>query len=86
MATNGNINEWRVVEFDTENEVQNFYTFTKTKFVRYVYINEGTGTLNPQHKFLPFMHDYTRLWTDKDLYEYFNLTPEEISIIESEIQ
>ena len=24
-------------------------------------------------------------WTDKDLYEYFNLTPEEISIIESEI-
>ena len=86
MATNGNINEWRVVGFDTENEAQNFYTFTKTKFVRYVYINEGTGTLNPQHKFLPFMHDYTRLWTDKDLYEYFSLTPEEIAIIESEIQ
>ena len=86
MATNGNINEWRVVEFDTENEVQNFYTFTKTKFVRYIYINEGTGTLNPQHKFLPFMHDYTHAWTDKDLYEYFNLTPEEISTIESEIQ
>ena len=86
MATNGNINEWRVVEFDTEGEIQNFYTFTKTKFVRYVYINEGTGTLNPQHKFLPFMHDYTHPWTDEDLYKYFELTDDEIKIIEDEIK
>lgn len=35
---------------------------------------------------LPFMPTYTHPWTDKDLYEYFNLTPEEIAIIESEIQ
>lgn len=85
MATNGNINEWRIIEFDTENEVENFYNFTKTKFVRYVYLNEGTGTLNPQPKFLPFMQDYTHEWTDEMLYKHFNLTPEEIAIIESEI-
>ena len=33
-----------------------------------------------------FMHDYTHPWTDDDLYKYFNLTPEEIAIIESEIK
>ena len=86
MATNGNINEWRIIEFDTENEVENFYNFTKTKFIRYIYLNEGTGTLTPQHKFLPFMHDYTHPWTDEDLYKYFELTDDEIRIIEDEIK
>ena len=86
MATNGNINEWRIVEFDTENEAQNFYTFTKTKFVRYIYLNEGTGTLNPQPKFLPWLGDYTHPWTDEMLYKYFNLSDDEIRIIESEIK
>ena len=35
-------------------------------------------------QFVPALPDYTHMWADKDLYEYFNLTPEEISIIESE--
>jgi hypothetical protein len=49
--------------------VQNFYDFTKTNFVRYVYINEGAGRLSPQPKFLPFMPTYTHPWTDSELYK-----------------
>ena len=37
-------------------------------------------------KFLPFMHDYTHPWTDEDLYKYFNLSEDEIKIIEDEIK
>ena len=35
---------------------------------------------------LPWLGDYTHMWTDEDLYKYFNLTPEEIAIIEDEIK
>ena len=41
-------------------------------------------TLNPG--LLPWLGDYTHEWTDEMLYEYFNLTPEEIAAIESEIK
>ena len=34
---------------------------------------------------LPFLPTYKKPWTDADLYEYFNLTPEEVNIIEKEI-
>lgn len=84
-ATNGNINEWRIAEFDTENEVQNFYDFTKTNFVRYIYINEGAGRLSPQLKFLPFMPTYTHPWNDSELYKYFDLTEDEVKKIEKEM-
>ena len=32
-----------------------------------------------------WLPDYAHPWTDEMLYEYFNLTPEEIATIESEI-
>ena len=37
-------------------------------------------------RFLPFMPTYTHPWTDKDLYDFFELTPEEVNIIENEIK
>ena len=40
--------------------------------------------LNP--KLLPWLYDYTHPWTDEMLYEYFNLTPEEIKEIENEFK
>jgi hypothetical protein len=35
---------------------------------------------------LPFLPTYKKQWDDKQLYEYFNLTPEEIKIIEEEMK
>ena len=37
-------------------------------------------------EYAPWLGDYTHPWTDDDLYKYFNLTPEEIAIIEDEIK
>ena len=37
-------------------------------------------------QFLPWLGDYTRPWTDEDLYKYFNLSDDEIAVIESEIK
>lgn len=36
--------------------------------------------------YLPFMSTYTHPWTDEMLYKYFDLTQEEINIIENEIK
>ena len=73
------------VKFNTTNEAQNFYDSFFTSFYTWLcnitHINQN---LNPG--LLPWLGDYTRPWTDKDLYEYFDLTLEEIAIIESEIK
>ena len=71
--------------FATEEESINFFNSLCTKFYRF--INKCIKfDMNVPWEYAPWMTDYTHEWTDKDLYEYFNLTPEEISIIESEIQ
>ena len=73
------------IKFNTQEEAVNFENSTKTRFHRYMISKMKTDAHFP-FKFVPWLGDYTRSWTDKDLYEYFNLTPEEIAIIESEIQ
>ena len=73
------------IKFNTVVEAQNFYDSFFTKFYTWMCnITKAQQHLNPG--LLPWLGDYTHPWTDKDLYEYFNLTPEEINIIESEIQ
>ena len=73
------------IKFNTVVEAQNFYDSFFTKFYTWMCnITKAQQHLNPG--LLPWLGDYTHPWTDKDLYEYFNLTPEEIAIIESEIK
>lgn len=35
---------------------------------------------------LPYLNDYTHPWTDEMLYKYFDLTQEEIDLIEKEMK
>ena len=73
------------VKFDTAVEAQNFYDSFFTKIYTWMCnITRMLQILNPG--LLPWLGDYTYPWTDKDLYEYFGLTPEEIAIIESEMK
>ena len=37
-------------------------------------------------QYAPWLGDYTHKWTDGDLYKYFELTDDEIAIIEDEIK
>ena len=73
------------IKFDSEQEAVNFEQSTKTKFHKYLVSNIKTGQNFP-FKFLPFMSTYTHPWTDEMLYEYFNLTEDEVKEIEQEIK
>ena len=72
------------LKFDTEDEAKNFEAYTKTKFFRYIFSKEKVGDATPTR--LPYMPTYTHPWTDEMLYEYFDLTPEQVNIIEQDIK
>ena len=82
MATNGNPLTWPCVEFDTKQEAENFYEFTKTKFFKYIYKEEMVD-VNVHPDKLPFMPTFTKHWNNDEIYEYYNLTNDEIEIIEN---
>ena len=84
-SVNGDVTKWPFVWFDSEEEVKNFYNFTWTKFFRYC-LKKMTVDVNVHPQFLPFLPTYKKQWDDKQLYEYFNLTPEERKIIEEEMK
>ena len=69
------------IKFDTEAEAYNFQAYTKTKFFKYIYSTMKTDQ-NVPLKYLPFMPTYAHPWTDEMLYNYFNLTSEEVKEIE----
>ena len=73
------------IYFNTVDEAKNFIDWSNTKTIKYFVKQLIVGqTICTQ--FLPFMHDYTRQWTDEDLYKYFELTDDEINIIDDEIK
>ena len=73
------------IRFNTVNEAQNFYNSFFTKFYTWLCnITKMQQHLTPN--LLPWLGDYTHPWTDEDLYKYFNLSEDEIRIIESEIK
>ena len=78
-ATNTNI------KFTTREERDNFYDSWNTKTLRWMF-NAMKVDVNVHSNLLPWLGDYTRTWTDEDLYKYFNLSDDEIKIIESEIK
>ena len=73
------------IKFDTENEAQNFINvMSNSKLGRYYYDKMCCDVhIYPQF-FIKL--DYTHPWTDEQLYDYFELTPEEKKIIEDEIR
>lgn len=73
------------IKFNSREERDNFYDSYNTKTLRYLFSVTKTSAYN-NVSFLPWLGNYTRPWTDKDLYEYFDLTPEEIEEIESTVQ
>jgi site-specific DNA-methyltransferase (adenine-specific) len=73
--------------FDSENEAQNLYGYIKTKFARFL-ITQLTSTqhlFKANFAFIP-LQDFTKSWTDAELYAKYGLTNEEIFFIESTIK
>ena len=73
--------------FDTQEECINMLQYLKTKFVRaLVAMVTATQHMSKANfRFVP-LQDFTRPWTDTDLYAKYNLTDDEIQFIESMIK
>ena len=73
--------------FDTEKEANNMAKYLRTKFARFL-IGQKVVT---QHitkacfSFVP-VQDFTKSWTDEELYSMYRLTSEEIAFIDSMIK
>lgn len=72
----------RFVEFETLDECENFYKFLFSKIMIYINV-KCKFTMDNLFQFCPFL-DYKYEWTDKQLYELFGLTDEEINEVENE--
>ena len=70
------------VNFKTEDESINFFNSLQTKFYKFINVCIKRDMEIPW-KYAPWLGDYTHPWTDEDLYKYFELTNDEIKIIET---
>ena len=73
--------------FDSEEEAKNFIIYLKTKFFRSLVLSIKISQHAPSktYRFVP-MQDFTKPWTDAELYKKYSLTDEEIAFIESMIK
>ena len=72
---------------ERETEVENFYKYLQTKFTRFL-ILQALSSINlskERYGFVP-QQDFSKAWTDAELYEKYGLTDEEIAFIESMIK
>ena len=73
--------------FINNEEAVNFVTYIKTKFVRILIasIKLTQDCLSGVFRFVP-LQDFSKPWTDEELYKKYNLTEDEIAFIESMIK
>ena len=72
---------------ETEEEITNIYNYLKTKFVRFLIGQVATTQHLSKQSFawVPIL-DFTKPWSDMELYIKYELTPEEVAYIESTIK
>ena len=75
-STRGTTEGSLIVEFETETETRNFYSFCNMDLVCYITALTTIGR-HFQLNYIPYVRDYTREWTDKDLYDFYGITEEE---------
>ena len=73
--------------FNRKEEAKNFETYLKTKFFRLLVSASKISQETPSkvYRFVP-IQDFTKPWTDAELYAKYNLTAEEVAFIEAMIK
>lgn len=73
--------------FDSKVYTENVISYMKTKFFRFLVLLLKSTPQTPRkvYSFVPFQ-DFSKPWTDQELYEKYNLNREEIDFIESMIK
>ena len=79
-----------IASFNTESERESFISYIDTKLVRYL-LNARVSAysnmyINEVWKFIPDQGNLDHIFTDAELYQKYDLTPDEIAIIESVIK
>ncbi len=71
----------------SKEECENIITYIKTKFFRYLVSVKKKTQNGPRgvYQFVP-LQDFSKPWTDEELYKKYNLNQEEIDFIESMIR
>lgn len=73
--------------FDNRASAENLCQYVKTKFFRFLLLQALTSINISKDKFLFVpMQDFSKPWTDEELYKKYNLSQEEIGFIESMIK
>lgn len=73
--------------FNSQKEAENYLSYLKTSFVRFLMLQMlSTQDISAEKfRFVP-IQDFTKPWTDEELYKKYNLTDDEIKFIESMIK
>lgn len=73
--------------FDTSNEAENVVSYLQTKFARFLVmlLKNTQHATKAVYKLVP-QQDFSKPWSDKELYAKYSLTNEEITFIESMIR
>lgn len=76
-----------VDSFDSKKECNNLYEYLKTKFARFLVLVVSSSIMvsKSSYRFVP-MQDFSKPWTDEELYQKYGLTEDEIAFIESMIK
>lgn len=77
-----------LMKFNTFEEAESFRSYCNTTLVRFLYYIGICGkTISEEFwRFVPKPDKFDHIFTDKELYKKYNITPEEINIIESVIK
>ena len=73
------------ISFSTKEEAENFIAYTQTKFFL-AWVNAFHTNSRYILSEYPFMPTYTHHWNDEMLYDYFDLTEDEVNEIEKSIK
>ena len=73
--------------FDTEMQAKNLMSYIATKFFRFMVLLQKNTQDAPQRVYsLVPIQDFSKPWSDEELYKKYNLTDDEIAFIESMIK
>jgi len=74
-------------KYEKENYATNLRSYLTTKFARFLMLQAMTSIMisKDSFRFVP-LQDFSKPWTDEELYKKYNLTDEEIQFIESMIK
>lgn len=73
--------------YDSEAEARNCFSYAATKFFRFLVAARASAQDLPRiaYSFVP-LQDFSRSWSDKDLYAKYGLSDNEVTLIESTIR